>query len=57
MRFQIFKDAKGEFRWRLIANQGRVLATAAEGYKTKAECRQAIQLIKDARVVDLAPHS
>lgn len=41
MKFEIYKDAKGEWRWRLKAN-GRIVADSGEGYKTRAGCRSSI---------------
>lgn len=37
-RFIIYRDSRGEFRWRLKAANGRVIADGAEGYKTKRGC-------------------
>ncbi len=45
-KFQIFKDAKGEFRWRLRAGNNEVIATSGEGYKAKADCQHGIELVK-----------
>ena len=44
--FEIYKDAKLEFRWRFKANNGRILAESAEGYNNPANCEHAILLIK-----------
>jgi len=30
-KFYIFKDAKGEYRWRLRAGSGRIIAGSGEG--------------------------
>jgi len=32
----IYKDRKGEWRWRAIARNGRIIADCGEGYKRKA---------------------
>ena len=45
-KFQIFKDAKGEFRWRLRAGNNEIIATSGEGYKAKADCQHGIELVK-----------
>ncbi len=34
-KFEYYKDAKGEWRWRLKASNGRIVASG-EGYKTRA---------------------
>lgn len=46
--FQIFKDTKGEWRWRLVAANGKQIATSGEGYKSKAKCAAAIELVRKA---------
>jgi uncharacterized protein YegP (UPF0339 family) len=35
-RFEVYKDGKGEYRWRLRTGNGQVIATGGEGYATKA---------------------
>jgi uncharacterized protein YegP (UPF0339 family) len=45
----MYKDAKGEYRWRLIAANGRVVATSGEGYVAKEGARNGIEaVIRDA---------
>jgi uncharacterized protein YegP (UPF0339 family) len=34
-RFEVFKDAAGEFRWRLRHRNGNVIASSGEGYTRK----------------------
>lgn len=29
---QVYEDVRGEWRWRLVATNGRVVADSAEGY-------------------------
>jgi uncharacterized protein YegP (UPF0339 family) len=45
-KFTVFKDAKGEFRWRLRASNSKIVATSGEGYKTKASCLRGIEILK-----------
>jgi len=45
-KFELFKDKKGEFRWRLKANNHKVIADSGEGYKQKASCNHGIDLVK-----------
>lgn len=35
MTFELFRDKKKEWRWRLRARNGRIVATSGEGYKRK----------------------
>jgi uncharacterized protein YegP (UPF0339 family) len=46
MTFEMYKDRGGEFRWRLKATNGQVIATGGQGYTAKADCRHAIELIQ-----------
>ena|GEM_PF-664072 len=56
LKFQIFRDAVGEFRWRLKAANGEVIATSSEGYASKTDCKHGIDLIQkgatEAKVED-----
>ena len=47
LTFEVFKDAKGEFRWRLKATNSKTIADSGEGYKTKADCLKGIEIIKE----------
>lgn len=44
-KFQIYLDKKGEYRFRLTATNGQIIAIG-EGYKAKAGCQNGIQSIK-----------
>ena len=56
MKFQIYQDAASEWRWRLIAGNGQIVAVPGEGFTTKASCERNIELVKegapDAPVVE-----
>jgi uncharacterized protein YegP (UPF0339 family) len=53
--FEVFRDASGEFRWRLKASNGQTIATG-EGYTTKSACLEGIASVKrnapDAEIED-----
>lgn len=34
-KFDVYPDASGQFRWRLIAANGRIVADSAESYTTR----------------------
>ena len=42
-----YQDAAKEYRWRLKAANGAILATSGQGYKAKADCKHAIDVIKE----------
>lgn len=44
-KFEMYKDKAGEYRFRLKARNGEVIATS-EGYKTKASCENGIASVK-----------
>jgi uncharacterized protein YegP (UPF0339 family) len=46
LTFEVYKDKANEYRWRLKAANGQVVAAASEGYKAKADCEEAIDLLK-----------
>ena len=47
LAFERYKDALGNWRWRLRAGNGRIIADSGEGYVTLAGCDHAISLIQD----------
>ena len=44
-KFELFADKAGEFRFRLKATNGQIIAVS-EGYKTKAACENGIDSVK-----------
>lgn len=45
MKFTVFKDAKGEWRWNLKAPNGKIIADSAEGYKRRRSALRGILLV------------
>ena len=54
-KFEVYADKAGEYRFRLKATNGQVIATS-EGYKALASCMNGIESVKknavDAQVVE-----
>ena len=48
MKFIVFKDVAGEWRWRLVATNGNIIATSGEGYKNRSH---AVGMI--TRIIDI----
>ena len=48
LRFEYYQDASGEWRWRLVARNGRIVADSGEGYSSKAKCLRAINKLRDS---------
>ena len=44
-KFEMYTDKAGEFRFRLKATNGEIIATS-EGYKAKASCENGIESVK-----------
>lgn len=44
-QFVIYKDAKGEWRWTLFAENSKTIADGAEGYKNKGDCVAGLRLV------------
>lgn len=56
MRFELYRDAKGEWRWRLRARNGEVVAESGEGYVRREDCEHGIALVRqsaEAPIVDM----
>jgi uncharacterized protein YegP (UPF0339 family) len=42
-RFQVYQDRAGEWRWRLRAANGQIVADSAEGYTRKHDAERAVE--------------
>ena len=47
MKFYIFKDKAGQWRWNLHAANNRIVADSGEGYFNREDCLAAIGLVMD----------
>lgn len=59
-KFEIFRGKIGDFHWRLIHTNGRVIAKSGEGYTTKVNAIHGLNSVKQnvpsAPVVDMTAH-
>lgn len=46
--FEVYEDAKGEYRWRLKHRNGNIVADSSEGYKNRADCVNELDRITSA---------
>lgn len=56
MKFEKYPDERDEWRWRLVADNGKTIADSGEGYSSQRACDHGIDLVKsckDAEVVTL----
>jgi len=44
--FEIFRAGSGKFRWRLLADNGDVLAASGSQYPSRSACRRAIDQVR-----------
>lgn len=44
----IYRDASGEWRWRLRATNGRVIADSGEGYRDRRGVMRAVEALRRA---------
>jgi uncharacterized protein YegP (UPF0339 family) len=44
--FEVFRDEGGEWRWRLVATNGNIIADSGEGYTTKQGAKRGIESVK-----------
>lgn len=47
MWFEVYKDRRGEWRWRLVAENGRIVADSAEGYTRPEDAERSVNAIKN----------
>jgi uncharacterized protein YegP (UPF0339 family) len=46
LHFEIYRDGIRQFRWRLRASNGRIIADSGEGYWSKADCLYGINIVR-----------
>lgn len=47
-RFSIYKDQEGDWRWRLRAANGLIIAESGEGYTRERDAKRAVRGVKFA---------
>ena len=45
--FEVFEDAAGEYRWRLVHQNGRILGDSGEGYASRSNARRSIETVEN----------
>ena len=48
MKYEVYQDKRGEWRWRLKANNGKILAVSSEGYKDGDDCNYCVDLVRNS---------
>jgi hypothetical protein len=44
--FEVYEDAAGQWRWRLVAPNGNIIADSGEGYSSKQGAKRGIESVK-----------
>lgn len=47
MEYQVYESG-GQYRWRLVAANNRIIANSGEAYHNKQDCLNAIGLVKNS---------
>lgn len=45
LRIEIYQDRGGQWRWRMRAVNGRIIAVSSEGYRNKEDMLEALQMV------------
>ena len=45
--FQVYEDVAGEWRWRLVHDNGNVIAEGGQGYTTKRRAIDGLESVKE----------
>lgn len=52
-QYTIYKDTRGEYRWRYVASNGNIIADSGEGYILKSDCERGIAIMKASNYVQI----
>jgi uncharacterized protein YegP (UPF0339 family) len=44
--FELYEDAEGKYRWRLVHDNGNIIADSGEGYANRTKAKQGIESVK-----------
>jgi len=46
-RFEVYEDSAGEHRWRLVHDNGNIIADSGEGYASKRKAEQGLESVRN----------
>lgn len=46
--FEVYQDKADEWRWRLVATNGNIIADSGEGYQSKQGAKRGIESVRNA---------
>ncbi|MFA9517389.1 HVO_2922 family protein [Halopenitus sp. H-Gu1] len=44
--FEMYEDREGKWRWRLVHDNGNIIADGGEGYASRQKCEQGLKSVK-----------
>lgn len=47
LTFEIYQDTAKDYRWRLKASNGNILATPGQGFSSKRTCRESVEHLQE----------
>ena len=56
MVYYVYRDSHNQWRWKLKASNGRIIADSAEAYRNRQDCLNGIALVRrssNAAIVDV----
>ena len=45
--FEVYKDQAEKWRWRLVHDNGNIIADSGEGYASRQKCEQGLESVKE----------
>jgi hypothetical protein len=56
MEIRVYQDLAGGWRWRVVADNGRIVADSAEAYDSKSNAKRAAQrlIAADLTLIDMS---
>ncbi len=46
-RFEVYEDAGGDYRWRLVHRNGNIIADGSEGYASKQKAKEGLESVRN----------
>ncbi len=48
MKFVVYKDSGGKYRWRLVAGNGQTVGSSGEAFESQSNARRAAENVRDS---------
>lgn len=53
LKYEMYRDPRNDWRWRLVASNGNIIANSGEGYKNKSACEDGIRSVQASYMTDV----